>query len=113
MLKIIMAVAVLATTYEIQYAIEALTSILGILSLAFYFLCFRLMTGLNTSTLDKNADLLNMCIIGVLNVTMLLIVYSSAYSAVAVFALPWVVIGLMSTALISLIRLGILDIKND
>lgn len=112
MIKYIGAAAALAAAYGIEGALEVTAIALGLLASMFYFMTFRLFTGLSQAMIMKDFDVLSMITIYMIYITMAVIVFMSPYSYVALIAAPWLVIQTAINVLSILIKLDIIGIEH-
>lgn len=112
MIKYIGAAAALAAAYGIEGAVEVTAIALGLLASMFYFMTFRLFTGLSQAMLIKDFDVLSMITIYMIYITMATIVFMSPYSYVALLTAPWLFIQTGINILSILIKLDIIGIEH-
>lgn len=112
MIKYIGAAAALAAAYGIDGALEITTIALAVLAGMFYFMAFRLFTGLSRAVVVQDADILAMMTIYMIYITMTIIVFVSPFSYVALLASPWLFIQTMINVLTILIKLDIIGIEH-
>lgn len=113
MFKFIGVVAVLATTYQLPYALEVTASLLLIMCMIFYSLAFKLFVGLSQSALVEEVDILKVLTTYTIYVLMGVVTYQSQYYYIALVAAPWFIIQGLINALSILITLGFIEIKNS
>ena len=112
MIKYIGAAAALAAAYGIEGALQVTAIALGLLAAIFYFMTFRLFTGLSQAMLMKDFDVLSMITIYMIYITMAVIVFMSPYFYVALVAAPWLLIQTGINILSILIKLDIVGIEH-
>lgn len=107
-------VTILAASYNVEGAIELASFILAGLSVMFYVLAFQLFAGLSKTSILKEFDLSKMILGYMINITMLIGIFMSPYSYVAIFALPWIIIQTLINGLSVLVKYEIIGIwEND
>lgn len=105
-------VAILATSFNIQGAQEALAVIVSGVALMFYGLMCRLMVGLSHAELNHNADLHKMLISYFIQVCGVTILFLGPYYYITLLAAPWVAIATFSNFLSVLAKFGYVEIRN-
>jgi hypothetical protein len=113
MIKYLGVAAALAATYGIEGAIEVTTFFLALLASMFYFVAFRLFTGLSQAALSTDFDVLHMLMVYMIYITMATLVYMSPYSYIAFVALPWLIIQGSANILSLLVKFDIIGIKDN
>lgn len=112
-IKYIGLVTIVAASFKVEGAIELASFILAALSIIFYGLAFQVFAGLSKTAILKDFDLPRMITAYMINVTMLIGVFMSPYSYVAIFALPWMIIQTLINTLSVLVKYDIVGIREN
>lgn len=112
-IKYIGLVTILAASFKVEGAIELASFILAALAIMFYFLSFQVFAGLSQTSILKDFDVLRMITVYMINVTMIIGVFMSPYSYVAIFALPWMIIQTLINTLSVLVKYDIVGIRES
>jgi hypothetical protein len=112
-IKYIGLITIVAASYKVEGAIELASFILAALAIIFYALSFQVFAGISKTSILKDFDVLRMITVYMINVTMMIGVFMSPYSYVAIFALPWIMIQTMINTLSLLVKYDIVGIRES
>lgn len=99
----------------VPYAPEILASVVALFSLLFYHLVFRLLSGLNSASLNvESKEAVQATLLSTLTngVAVAAVFMQTPYSWVALLAMPWTYVTLMTTGMTVLIYFGIIQIQS-
>ena len=115
MIKYITLALVACVIFQVPYSPEILTAVVAVFSLVFYNLVFRLLSGLNSASLNVDSKetvqetLLSTATNGV---AVAAVFMQTPYSWVALLAAPWTYVTLLTTGMTILMYFGILEIHD-
>jgi hypothetical protein len=112
MIKLISVAAIMAATYHVQGAIEAVVVILSLLAFVFYTMAFRLFVGLSQAELISDANILQVVTVYMIYITMAIQAYMSDYTAVVYMVAPWLIIQALINVLTIMIKLEFIEIRR-
>ena len=113
-MKYITLALIFAVTYGVPYADITLVSMMSGLSVLYYVIVFRVMSGLKSSKYNSTYEELRNFTLGSLSkiVATVAIIMHTDYAIFGYFILPWVSINTITNLMGWAIHFGIIEIKN-
>lgn len=115
MIKYITLALIACVIFQVPYSPEILTGLVATFSLLFYSLIFRILSGLNSASLNaesKDAVQATLLSTATNGVAVAAVFMQTPYSWVALLAAPWIYVTLLTTGMTILMYFEIIKIQS-